>query len=138
MEGLLSTWSTPSSFYYTSAGLVSYTYLVQIGTATTVICSRRPVDCYSSTTLQLQTVFKGTALWANAFYKLKFPSACPSVHLSVRLSVCLSIRLSFHPSVNNNCLVLDVINVLSRPGQRFDPVFRESKTIFTLKLKCTK
>ena len=124
MEGLLSTWSTPSSFYYTSAGLVSYTYLVQIGTATTVICSRRPVDCYSSTTLQLQTVFKGTALWANAFYKLKFPSACPSVHLSVRLSVCLSIRLSVRLSV---CSLLRYhLNVFLLPLPKVGcPIFLE-------------
>ena len=36
---------------------------------------------------QLHPIFKASALWADAFYKLKCPSACPCVRLSVRLSV---------------------------------------------------
>ena len=38
------------------------------------------------------TFFKASAIWADAFYKSKCPSACPSVRLSVRLSVCSHLR----------------------------------------------
>ena len=31
------------------------------------------------------SIFKASVLWANAFYKSKCPSVCPSVHLSVRV-----------------------------------------------------
>ena len=37
-----------------------------------------------------KTLFKASALWADAFFKSKCPSVCPSV----RLSVCPSVRLS--------------------------------------------
>ena len=37
--------------------------------------------------MTLSCLFKALALWADAFYKLKFPSVCLSVRLFVRVCV---------------------------------------------------
>ena len=43
-------------------------------------------------TQSYDSVFKASALWADAFYKSKCPSVCPSVCLCVRLSICSLLR----------------------------------------------
>ena len=54
-------------------------------------CGNSPVNilCLED---YIATVFKASALWADAFYKSKCPSACPSVRMSVCLSVCSLLR----------------------------------------------
>ena len=70
-------------------------------------------------------IFKASALWANAFYKLK----CPSVCLSVRVCVCSLLRYRFNvflpPLPKVGCpIFLEIRNpwgkVIERSGLRFE------------------
>ena len=73
----------------------------------------------------LKTVFKASALWADAFYKSK----CPSVYPSVRLFVCSLLRYRLNvflpPLPEVGCpIFLEIRNpcrkVMERSGLRYE------------------
>ena len=63
----------------------------------------RPATYYCSIVINptTKTIFKASALWADAFYKSKCPSVCPSVCLSVcsLLRYHLNVFLALFPKV---------------------------------------
>jgi hypothetical protein len=64
------------------------------------------------------------ALWANAFYKLKCPSVCPSVRLSVwsLLRFCLNVFLPPLPKVR--CpILLEIRNPWGKVMERSGIIF---------------
>ena len=73
--------------------------------------------------------FKALALWADTFYKLKYPSVCLSVCPSVRLSVCSLLRyrltVFLPPLPEVGCpIILEIWNpwgkVMERSGLRYE------------------
>ena len=74
-------------------------------------------------------IFKASALWADAFYKSKFPYVCLSVCLSACLSVCSLLRyrltVLLPPLPEVGCpIFLEIRNpwgkVMERSGLRFE------------------
>ena len=70
-------------------------------------------------------VFKASALWADAFYNLKCPYACPSVRLSVCLLLRYRLNVFLPPLPKVGCpIFLEIQNpwgkVMERGGLRFE------------------
>ena len=78
--------------------------------------------------LLCSSLFKALALWANAFYKSKCPSVCPSVRLSVCPSVCLfTFEVPFNglfAHTSRSPIFLEIRNswgkVMERSGLRYE------------------
>ena len=96
----------------------------------------------------LSIFFKASALWANAFYKLKLPSVCLFVCLSVCPSVCSLLRYHLNvillPLPKNGCLIFLEVwypwgKVMERNGLRFEnlvwkwsKIAKQNKKVFFL------
>ena len=88
-------------------------------------CLLSPLNCLNFWTKKTIVLFKASALWADAFYKLKCLSVCGSVCLSVcsLLRYCLNIFLP--PLRKVRCpIFLEIQNpwekVMQRSGLRFE------------------
>ena len=70
-----------------------------------------------------QIIFKALALWADAFYKLKCPSACPCVCLSVCSLLRYPLNVFLPPLLKVGCpIFLEIRNpwgkIMKRSGLR--------------------
>ena len=75
------------------------------------------------------SIYKASALWSDAFYKLKCPSVCPSVRPYVHLFVCSLLRYCLNvflpPLPKVGCpIFLEIRNpwgkVMERSGLRYE------------------
>ena len=90
-----------------------------------VTCPNSHVMCHMSHVSFFLLLLKASALWADAFYKLKCPSVCPSVCLSVCSLLKYRLNVFLPPLPEVRCpIFLEIRNswgkVVERNGLRYE------------------
>ena len=90
-----------------------------------VTCHMSRVTCHMSRVTCHMSLFKASALWADAFYKSKCPSVCPCVRLSVCSLLRYRLTVFLPPLPEVGCpICLEIRNpwgkVMERNGLRYE------------------